>query len=43
MFLGDASETKYLRLAYSFAPYHELERGIRVLGEAISGEARTPR
>jgi DNA-binding transcriptional MocR family regulator len=41
--MGDASERKYLRLAYSFATDHEIERGIMVLGESIAGAVRTVR
>ncbi len=38
-FLGEEAGAGYLRLAYSHAPDHELERGIKALGEAIVAHA----
>jgi 2-aminoadipate transaminase len=39
-FMGRADGARYLRLAFSHAPEHELRRGIEVLGQAIAGAAR---
>lgn len=39
-FLGEEDGAGYLRLAFSHAPDHELERGIKALGEAITANAK---
>jgi 2-aminoadipate transaminase len=39
-FMSDPDGSRYIRLAYSHAPDHELERGIKVLGEAIAASAK---
>jgi 2-aminoadipate transaminase len=40
-FMTEVDDRRYIRLAYSHAPDHELERGIKVLGEAITGAVRS--
>jgi 2-aminoadipate transaminase len=39
-FMTDSAGSRYIRLAYSHAPDHEIERGIKVLGEAIAAAAK---
>ncbi|QKT10157.1 MULTISPECIES: aminotransferase-like domain-containing protein [unclassified Rhodococcus (in: high G+C Gram-positive bacteria)] len=39
-FLGREAGQGYLRLAYSHAPDHEIERGIKALGDAITSNVR---
>ncbi|MDH6279851.1 PLP-dependent aminotransferase family protein [Prescottella agglutinans] len=39
-FLGKEAGQGYLRLAYSHAPDHEIERGIKALGDAITSNVR---
>ncbi len=41
-FMADGDARKFLRLAYSHAPDHELVRGIEALGEAIRGAVSAP-
>lgn len=42
VFMGESDGRRFLRLAYSHAPDHELERGIAVLGEAIRAAVIAP-
>jgi 2-aminoadipate transaminase len=39
-FMTDPDGSRYIRLAYSHAPDHELERGVKVLGEAIAASVK---
>jgi 2-aminoadipate transaminase len=41
-FMADGDARRFLRLAYSHAPDHELVRGIEALGEAIRGAVSAP-
>ena len=41
VFMGRDDGQRHLRLAYSHVADHEIERGIRALGEAIHGAVRT--
>jgi 2-aminoadipate transaminase len=38
--MTDSAGSRYIRLASSHAPDHELERGIKVLGEAIAAATK---
>lgn len=42
MFMGEGDSRRFLRLAYSHAPDHELVRGIEALGKAIRGAVEMP-
>ena len=41
VFMGAEHGQRFLRLAYSHVADHEIERGIKALGAAIHGAART--
>ncbi|MEZ5077611.1 MAG: PLP-dependent aminotransferase family protein [Solirubrobacterales bacterium] len=42
MFMGEGDSRRFLRLAYSHAPDHELVRGIEALGKSIRGAVEVP-